>query len=209
MGILAANKSYTFLVQPQLPIKSLNRTPGHPVDNTKMVIKVAGQEYCVKNDTKKHRKSLSLGSISDFNIEIEKTKIDKDWCMETLSNNKNLFMGNRNKKENEISNREVIKANIKDGNTERNTGEISKEGITNQNKNLAILEKDFVKSRPPKTRRSDSKNQSQTIRQSIYSNNSQKNFKLQKSKSEGNPFRHQGSRKIVDRPKCGKLKNEF
>lgn len=44
-----------------------------------MVIKVAGNEYCVTNKPKRHSKSYSLGSISDFNtsIEVEKTKIER------------------------------------------------------------------------------------------------------------------------------------
>nr|XP_015836523.1 PREDICTED: PP2C-like domain-containing protein CG9801 isoform X4 [Tribolium castaneum] len=59
------------------PVK---KSPKRPVDNTTMVIKVAGQEYCVTNRTKKrHNKSHSLGSISDFNLEIETTRIDKEF----------------------------------------------------------------------------------------------------------------------------------
>lgn len=53
---------------------------GQPVDNTTMVIKVAGQEYCVTNRAKRrHSKSHSLGSISDFQIEIERTRIDRQF----------------------------------------------------------------------------------------------------------------------------------
>ncbi|XP_063927501.1 PP2C-like domain-containing protein CG9801 isoform X2 [Zophobas morio] len=59
--------------------KSPKRPSGQPVDNTTMVIKVAGQEYCVTNRTKKHSKSHSLGSISDFPLEIETTRIDKEF----------------------------------------------------------------------------------------------------------------------------------
>ncbi|KAF5306578.1 hypothetical protein FQR65_LT07305 [Abscondita terminalis] len=60
----------------EVPVKS---TPPliNKVDNTTMLIKVAGQEYLVTNRKKKHddNKSHSLGSLSDFDIEIEKTKI--------------------------------------------------------------------------------------------------------------------------------------
>lgn len=66
--------------------KSPTRPKGQAVDNTTMIIKVAGQEYCVTNRTKKrHSKSHSLGSISDFCLEIDTTKIDKDFY--TNSNN--------------------------------------------------------------------------------------------------------------------------
>ncbi|XP_074040275.1 PP2C-like domain-containing protein CG9801 isoform X2 [Leptinotarsa decemlineata] len=67
-------------VSTNLPKKSPNKlSPGQPIDNTAMIIKVAGHEYCVINKPKRRSKSLSLGSISDFNIEIEKTKIDKSF----------------------------------------------------------------------------------------------------------------------------------
>lgn len=68
--------------------KSPKRPKGLPVDNTTMVIKVAGQEYCVTNRTKKHNKCHSLGSLSDFNLEIETTKIDKDFYNNTNNNEK-------------------------------------------------------------------------------------------------------------------------
>uniref|UniRef100_A0AAR5PDM1 PPM-type phosphatase domain-containing protein n=1 Tax=Dendroctonus ponderosae TaxID=77166 RepID=A0AAR5PDM1_DENPD len=64
---------------PPMPKISPKRVSGQPIDNTTMVIKVAGNEYCVTNKPKRHSKSFSLGSISDFNIEVEKTKIDKDF----------------------------------------------------------------------------------------------------------------------------------
>ncbi|KAK4878430.1 hypothetical protein RN001_010936 [Aquatica leii] len=48
------------------------------VDNMTMLIKVAGQEYLVTNRKKPDNKSHSLGSLSDFEIEIEKTKICTD-----------------------------------------------------------------------------------------------------------------------------------
>ncbi|KAL1502756.1 hypothetical protein ABEB36_007857 [Hypothenemus hampei] len=59
--------------------KSPKRIEGQPIDNTTMVIKVAGNEYCVTNKPKRHSKSFSLGSISDFNIEVEKTRIDTSY----------------------------------------------------------------------------------------------------------------------------------
>ncbi|RZC33263.1 PP2C-like domain-containing protein, partial [Asbolus verrucosus] len=67
--------------------KSPERPKGQPVDNTTMVIKVAGQEYCVTNRTKKHNKSHSLGSISDFSLEIETTKIDKEFYNSNADDN--------------------------------------------------------------------------------------------------------------------------
>lgn len=66
-----------FVAVEPLTKKSPKRPKGQPVDNTTMIIKVAGQEYCVTNRTKRHNKSHSLGSISDFKLEIETTKIDK------------------------------------------------------------------------------------------------------------------------------------
>ncbi|VEN41939.1 unnamed protein product, partial [Callosobruchus maculatus] len=56
-----------------------NTSSRRPIDNTTMVIKVAGQEYSVTNKPKRrHSKTNSLNSLSDFNIEVEKTKIDKN-----------------------------------------------------------------------------------------------------------------------------------
>lgn len=50
---------------------------GQPVDNSVMLIKVAGQEYLVTNSLK--CRSLSLSSIADeINVEIERTKIYKN-----------------------------------------------------------------------------------------------------------------------------------
>lgn len=74
--------------------KSPTRPKGQAVDNTTMIIKVAGQEYCVTNRTKKrHSKSHSLGSISDFCLEIETTKIDKDFYTHSNNNNSVKFDG--------------------------------------------------------------------------------------------------------------------
>nr|CAI5859184.1 unnamed protein product [Callosobruchus analis] len=66
--------------EPTSSKKSLtsNTSSGCSIDNTTMVIKVAGQEYCVTNKPKRrHSKTSSLSSLSDFSIEVEKTKIDR------------------------------------------------------------------------------------------------------------------------------------
>lgn len=63
---------------------------GFPIDNTTMVIKVAGQEYCVTS-RKKHKKSRSLGSVLDFATEIDRsTKVD----VEISCNNNNNVVEN-------------------------------------------------------------------------------------------------------------------
>ena len=57
-----------------------------PIDNTTMVIKVAGHEYRVTNRKKQQVKSQSLGSLSDFNIEIETTRIIRNSSFSGNSN---------------------------------------------------------------------------------------------------------------------------
>ncbi|XP_017781405.1 PREDICTED: PP2C-like domain-containing protein CG9801 isoform X2 [Nicrophorus vespilloides] len=65
------------------PLKSPNRNSDLPLDNTTMVIKVAGQEYYVTNRRKTgHGKSQSLGSLKDFGVEIDTTKV-----IQTVENN--------------------------------------------------------------------------------------------------------------------------
>lgn len=56
---------------------------GQAIDNTTMIIKVAGHEYCVTNKPKQHSKSHSLCNITDLGIQIEKTKIEKSFCGNT------------------------------------------------------------------------------------------------------------------------------
>lgn len=68
-----------------------------------MIIKVAGHEYCVTNTTKKRKsKSQSLGSLADFNIEIDKTKIDKQ--SSANNNSDDIKCKNKENKENQNSN---------------------------------------------------------------------------------------------------------
>ncbi|KAF2898816.1 hypothetical protein ILUMI_07359 [Ignelater luminosus] len=77
-----------FIDTQEEPEAALQKSPNsirQTVDNTTMVIKVAGQEYLVTNRKKQENKSHSLGSLSDFEIEIEKTRI----CTESHPNNNN------------------------------------------------------------------------------------------------------------------------
>lgn len=54
--------------------KSPARNESAPSDGSTMVIKVAGQTYHVPSAKKQHNKSHSLGSLSDFNLDIDKPK---------------------------------------------------------------------------------------------------------------------------------------
>lgn len=63
------------------PKKPQQTKQGLTVDNTTMIIKVAGQEYCVTNRKKRNSKSLSLTSLTD----IDKTKTDAEYS--TNNNN--------------------------------------------------------------------------------------------------------------------------
>ncbi|XP_056648376.1 PP2C-like domain-containing protein CG9801 isoform X1 [Diorhabda sublineata] len=154
-------------IQPTLPKKSPNQiSPGQPIDNTTMVIKVAGNEYCVINRPKRHSKSHSLGSIKDFNIEIEKTKIDKSFYSNTVSQpserKNNLVENNETdrKKNEEVDNK-------KDAPKDTTQKKISKENVSS------------VKRDPRQTEKRN------------------ENYNLSKSKSEGNPFRHQKRGKVI------------
>lgn len=67
-----------------------------------MIIKVAGHEYCVTNTTKKRTgKSQSLGSLADFNIEIDKTRIDTEYAAN--NNTSEIKCKNRENDENKTT----------------------------------------------------------------------------------------------------------
>lgn len=86
-----------FLAIIQTPQKSpVKNDPNITLDQTTMVIKVAGQEYCVTNTKKQHNKSHSLGSLSEFKLDLEKTKTNDD----TIEINHNTTINNEQNKEN-------------------------------------------------------------------------------------------------------------
>lgn len=172
-----------------------------------MVIKVAGHEYCVTNKPKRHSKSLSLGSISDIVIEVEKTKTgnvirDKNCGLLGCENNipQNYC---KNYCDNEIIETTLLKmspVNIED---EKDRGNKSK----NRNSiTLLNTERDFKKkSQQRKSVNKQTTKNSEIVHQQTSETSSTFN-NLSKSKSEGNPFQHRKRGKIVkvDRTK-GKI----
>ncbi|KAJ8950782.1 hypothetical protein NQ318_011275 [Aromia moschata] len=186
------------IVSTSLPKKSPHKLyPGQPIDNTTMVIKVAGHEYCVTNKPRRHSKSHSLSSISDFNVEIEKTKIEKSfYCTnnncESVECKNNLALSVNDSKENacdRTSESEQNSSVFKPGRDKREwrhrTNQISSKA--KENKPTGQQKPVVIKQRSRDVTDSPTKSQS---------------YGLSKSKSEGNPFHHKKRGRIIkiDRP---------
>lgn len=172
--------------------------PGKPIDNTTMVIKVAGHEYCVTNKPKRHSRSLSLGSISDIVIEVEKTKIEKGFHINnnncgTMECKNHLITNNI---QNECDKENLYSAVVVNMH-------VDKIGIKQTDNNGSKTEKDATKEsqqRKMARKQSPVHNKRVTNQRSVDVQTSA--HKLSKSKSEGNPFEHKKRGKIVkvDRP---------
>lgn len=168
-----------------------------------MIIKVAGHEYCVTNKPKRHSKSLSLGSISDIGIEVEKTKMEK--TLYTNINNNNGTMECKN-------------------NTFENDKQCRSDKETVYNKDIKSMIIDLVDAKPPDTKILLDRNFSEIARNERESTKKIQERKpvknqisintkkitneqntdvqnsihvLSKSKSEGNPFQHRKKGKVV------------
>ncbi|KAK5638030.1 hypothetical protein RI129_012325 [Pyrocoelia pectoralis] len=102
----------------EVPVK---KTLSKQVDNTTMLIKVAGQEYLVTNRKKKENKSHSLGSLSD--LEVEKTK-------------KICTNSNNNSSDVKCKNQDVV--NCDNRNTERNDKKKSLERLVDTKPNYGL-----------------------------------------------------------------------
>lgn len=157
-----------------------------------MIIKVAGHEYCVTNKPKRHSRSLSLGSISDIVIEVEKTKIEKTFYHN--NNNSGTMPCQNNQNECDKENR-VYNMNIKSMETDiievkHQDAKVTKNG---NNSTKEIQQRKHVNKQTP-THPKITNQRSSDIQLSGH--------KLSKSKSEGNPFQHKKRGKIVkvDRP---------
>lgn len=158
-----------------------------------MVIKVAGHEYCVTNEPKRHARSLSFGSIADVAIEVEKTKIKKDFHQHNFGNldcsnlsvkcdsNGSNYCSKDNSCEVDAKETTCHSIGIKDkDNVDSKLNVISKNGRTNDQRN-------------PKLRASIN---NQIMNLQITDGQSGGNA-LSKSKSEGNPFQHGKKGKII------------
>ncbi|KAF7271024.1 hypothetical protein GWI33_016055 [Rhynchophorus ferrugineus] len=206
-------------IPPPKPKKSPIQVRGQPIDNTTMVIKVAGHEYCVTNKPKRHSKSFSLSSISDIAIEVEKTKIDKEFYNCDSKKDVNSNDKNSNSQENQsehdsadienchnLRSKEGIKTQF--NNTDSNHTNVDlnkKELITNQ---ARIEDKHVVKQKEelvhkthvkPSTVKSNdnvliTKSKTDLKHAEKQKNN---NYVLSKSKSEGNPFHHRKRGKVI------------
>lgn len=167
--------------------KSPTKNVSAPIDNTTMVIKVAGQTYYVTNKKKQHSKSHSLGSLSEFNIDLNR---DSRKYSSTSDDNKN---------------------GINQGITINNNNIVDNERCDN----VKETDGDEVENLISEIRESESI-LNETIPTIGTSTNCSvngvedkgKNFGLAKSRSEGNPFNHKRKGKIIkltERP-TGKLK---
>ncbi|CAG9818696.1 unnamed protein product [Phaedon cochleariae] len=178
------------IVSTKLPKKSPNKpSPGQPIDNTTMVIKVAGHEYCVTNKSKRHSKSHSVGSITDFNIEIETTKIDKSF-----------YISNNNCTAVECKNNLALNGNqieCDENQTGKNGKKVAKEP------HESSIRKDKAKNIPKReTAPRNSQKMNSQQQSSCKPESSNENYGLSKSNSEGNPFHHKKRGNIikVERP---------
>ncbi|KAL3271114.1 hypothetical protein HHI36_021609, partial [Cryptolaemus montrouzieri] len=170
--------------QPAVPKKSPKRTPGQPVDNTKMVIKIDKEFYDIEA---KDNTSIKNGcNNNDDNVESKNTVGEK--CEVSI--------------EKKIELKEC--KNLKDKVDDKNVENSRKDSRRGHSRNSSKPDKDHVlRYRPPKSQKTGatSRNESQVVKQNTQNKNVQNNFGLAKSKSEGNPFRHKGAKKCVERPK--------
>lgn len=174
-----------------------------------MVIKVAGHEYCVTNKPKRHSKSHSLGSISDFDIEIEKTKIDKSF-----------YCSNNNSEGVECKNNQPLSADSCNTGSDSEPKEIcqpkteSREVKTNGysgdsddnvkiNQTVTEINQNHKNNNrtasPEKSERISALNKSNKTQgtSDAVKNTVQSHYGLSKSKSEGNPFHHKKRGRII------------
>ncbi|XP_030747522.1 PP2C-like domain-containing protein CG9801 isoform X2 [Sitophilus oryzae] len=213
-------------VSPPKPKKSPIQVKGQPIDNTTMVIKVAGHEYCVTNKPKRHSKSFSLGSISDFAIEVEKTKIDKEFyhCdsqKDENSNDNSIYQESETKcdrnqfnveysdglsskingKQSDIVGNNLTNINLtKDGSVSCKT-----EIQSNENKDVRSHNRASVKegksrkadTTKPTTHKTNNNTKIKVESKVTEKHPANKNYALSKSKSDGNPFHHKKRGKII------------
>lgn len=163
-----------------------------------MVIKVAGNEYCVTNKPKRHSRSLSLGSISDSVIEVEKTKIEKGFY---INNNNCSTVECKNNFTRSDTRNECDKENLYSKGIEKTN--VDKVGVKQADNKEKKIEKDATKEcqqRKISRKQSPVNNKRITNQRTVDVQNN--GHKLSKSKSEGNPFQHKKRGKVVkvDRP---------
>lgn len=141
-----------------------------------MLIKVAGQEYLVTNRKSNDTKSHSLGSLSDLEIKIDKTKICSNNNSESVKckNSSSDVQKNETKREgHEVSHK---------------TSTLQRSSISSNNSSKRSTADKGTHGR--KTEGSRRKSKSPDTRDS-------KTHGLSKSKSEGNPFQHKKKGKII------------
>lgn len=188
-----------------------------PVDNTTMVIKVAGQEYCVTNRITRKSKSQSLSSLTD--IDIDKTKVDSEFYS---NNNSDSFRCKNADKNNEILNgsdaedtkNEAERLNVTENELCKSNNDTNSRNETNNHAETIINgaqsvenNSDSNKSNSKKKsanqtakindRKEPSDRKRSSARTSAGSDSTKQNFALAKSKSEGNPFEHKRKGKII------------
>ncbi|KAI4454752.1 tipa [Holotrichia oblita] len=197
------NPTDSILVIRDIKIKTETKKLPSPIDNTTMIIKVAGQEYFVTN-RKKQIKSQSVGSLSDLNntnstisnaqdlssdqqSDINDDRIscrnNEDLRRDSISKNKKLNCDNRERKS---SNRRNLKGcDTKHIHANRNISEDVRKRSGSNRSNSSI--KTF-----------QNKNTSDTSNEKKQAESSKPhNYALSKSKSEGNPFQHRKQGKII------------
>ncbi|KAH1011375.1 hypothetical protein HUJ04_000760 [Dendroctonus ponderosae] len=196
---------------PPMPKISPKRVSGQPIDNTTMVIKVAGNEYCVTNKPKRHSKSFSLGSISDFNIEVEKTKIDKDFynCDNKKDSNSNNHHSQCIENQIQCDTSERLEEGCEGTITTDIKSEISitNSGTNNNTKSEQVEESchlrklhiDEVKPKVNITSQMSAKHPSASKSRFVPNTTVEpsKNYALAKSRSEGNPFHNKKRGKVI------------
>lgn len=141
-----------------------------------MVIKMAGNEYFVTNKPKRrqHNKSHSLGSISDFKIEIEKTKIERKSELINNNNCDDILCKNKLNQTLNTNNNSIKKATSCDKKPPDSDGKSAAAHSSRQ--------------RSSTKKSTNNSNATQTT--------SGRGYNLAKSKSEGAPF-HQKKGRII------------
>lgn len=154
-----------------------------------MVIKVAGNEYCVTNKPKRHSKSYSLGSISDFNncIEVEKTKIERK-------------LSNCDKNQIDCTEENVCDTESDSFNVEPPKGTSSEVNNADKPKveNKPSLSKPNIVNTHNSKHSSSSTSRSNGVKiggSTASSKSEQNKYALSKSRSDGNPFHHNNKKR--------------
>ncbi|GJQ85952.1 hypothetical protein Trydic_g21800 [Trypoxylus dichotomus] len=208
----------------EVKTKAESKKLSSPIDNTTMVIKVAGQEYFVTN-RKKQMKSQSAGSLSDLNstnsagsngptidlegeLKLPQESLSKNIKINDCDSKGNLTgrnVSSETRCDSRNSNRRSVRRSDAVGGCESkhihgNNAKGSTEGVrrrSGSNKSNSSVHRFQNKQNTNKIVNDKSENSTPSKQWKPKTCDEKQNYSLSKSKSEGNPFQHRKRGKII------------